>query len=147
MNIDKSAFFLSSPREEIRHDDECVQTIQGGPESELNEVFERSLGHDAADPRTEMVHFNHAPAELTAVMGTVRLVIVTCGAEWWTAIPTADEYVFLPEVFRLDVMITFGISLSRPTKVPRGVARMVVRRIRQARFLVIFMAFGLIARF
>lgn len=72
----EEALLASPPCKIIRHADHGVETIQGRPEGELDEVLEGRFGHDSSHPRTKMIHFQDATAEFAAVVSAVRFIVV-----------------------------------------------------------------------
>jgi hypothetical protein len=70
---------------------------EGGVDEELYEVFEGCFGHDAANPGAEMIHFEHTTVNFAAMVGAVRFVGETGGAEGGAAVRVADEVVALPK--------------------------------------------------
>ena len=84
--------------QENRHQNEDVGAEDGGPAHELNEELEARFRHNSPNPRTEMIHFAHAAAHFAAVVRSVRLVALACGAEDGPPIPLTYEDFTLDKV-------------------------------------------------
>jgi hypothetical protein len=83
--------------DEDSHGGQHHDAEEGGVDEELDKVFKGCFGYDAADPGAEMIHLEHATVDFAAVVGAVRFVGETGGAEGGAAVWVADEDVSLPE--------------------------------------------------
>jgi hypothetical protein len=64
---------------------------------ELDEIFEGCFRDDSANPGAEVVHFEDAAVNFATVVGAVRFMSETAGAECGTPVGVADEDLALPE--------------------------------------------------